>query len=146
LRRGVSELVATIVIVAIVLAAGAFVFAWTHGLIRFQSTQHEIQVVQAKLSYTTGSGWYITVDVKNVGSVTVSEVKLSCLGSVQIYDGGSWVSEATIGTNLAPGQAKGKSWQIRNVSLGSSYSFRVRVWFSDGAYKEYLITLGAGQG
>jgi len=149
-RRGVSQLLALVITIAIALSAGAFIFAWTNGLIRTGSVQHEVTVSYARLSYTPGSGWYITVVVKNTGTVSTSDVRLTCTGSVQIYDNtlGSWAwrTEGRIVGGLSPGQSYSHSWQIRNVGIGGTYSFRIRVSFNDNAYKEYLISLRAEQG
>lgn len=149
-RKAISELLSVVIIIAIVLAAGSFFFAWTFSLTRTGSVQHSIQIVYSKLSYTTGSGWRVTVVVKNTGTVSTSDVRFTCIGSVQIYDntlgGWYWRSEGRIVGSLSPGQTYSHTWQIRNIGFGKTYSFRIRVYYTDGAYKEYLISIMAQQG
>jgi len=148
-KKAVSELMAIVIILAIVLAVGGFIFAWTFGLVRTGASQHEIQVVYSRMTYTTGSGWRITVVVKNIGTVTASDIRLTCTAGVDIYDntlgGWAWRGEGRIASGLKPGQSYSHTWQVRDVSIGKTYSFRIRCWFSDGAYKEYMISVVAEQ-
>ncbi len=149
-RNGVSELMAIVIIIAIVLSVGAFLFAWTVGLIKTGSVQHEAQITFARLSWTQGSGWYITIVIKNIGSVSISDSRLTSTIGAILYDNtlGSWAwrVEGRISGTLTPGQSNSHSWLVKNVNIGKTYSFRIRVWFTDGAYKEYLINVRAEQG
>jgi len=149
-RNGVSQLLAIVITIAIALSAGAFIFAWANSLIRTGSVQHEVTVSYARLSYTPGSGWYITVVVKNTGTTSTSDVRLRCTFGAALWDNTlgrwAWRSEGRIVGSLSPGQSYSHSWRIRYVGIGGTYSFIIRVWFNDGAYKEYLISLRAEQG
>jgi hypothetical protein len=149
-RNAVSELMAIVIVIAIVLSVGAFIFAWVTGLIKTGSVEHEAQITFARLSWTAGSGWYLTVVIKNTGTVSISDSRItSTIGSIfwdNTLGGWRWRGEGRISGGLTPGQSNSHSWQVRYVTIGRTYSFRIRVWFTDGAYKEYLINVRAEQG
>jgi hypothetical protein len=70
--RGVSQLLAVIITLAIILAAGAFVFAWMIGLIRVQTTIPDIEVNSIILRIDEGENTaYLTVNLKNTGNVRI---------------------------------------------------------------------------
>lgn len=136
-RRGVSELMAIVIVVAIVLAAGTIIFAWTFGLVRTGSSQAEVQVEYARLMYTTGSGWLFTISVKNTGTVSTSDVRF-------------WIAglrgDTRIAWTIEPGKTSGGTWGTSSAVIGRAYTVFLMVWFQDGSYKEYQFTVVAEQG
>jgi len=71
LRTGVSQLMATVIIVAVVLSIGAFFFAYSIGFIRLSTNilDAEIPYVRATLD---NRFLYLTIGIKNTGSQSIS--------------------------------------------------------------------------
>ncbi len=136
-RKGVSELMAIVIVIAITLAAGAIIFTWTFGLVRTGSSQAEVQVEYARLMYTTGSGWLFTISVKNTGTISTTSVKFSIPGLR---------GDTTIASNIQPGNTAGGTWGTNNAAVGRAYTIFLKISFQDGSYKEYQFTVIAEQG
>jgi len=136
-RKAVSELMAIVIILAIVLAVGGFIFAWTFGLIRTGAAQAEVQVEYARLLYTTGSGWLFTISVKNTGTVSTSDVRFYIIGLR---------GDTRIAWTIPPGGTSGGTWGTSSAAIGKTYTVILMVWFKDGSYKEYQVNVVAEQG
>ena len=136
-RRGISPLLAIVITVAVALSVGAFIFAWSFGLMRTGSSQAEVQVEYARLMYTPGGGWLFTISVKNTGRVSTSDVRFYIPGLK---------GDTRICWALDPGKTSGGTWGTNSAVIGRSYTVFLHVWFKDGSYKEYQFTVVAEQG
>jgi len=136
-RRGVSELIALVIAIAITLSAGVIIYAWTNGLIRIGASQAEIQVEYARLMYTPSSGWLFTISIKNTGRVSTSDVRFNIPGLR---------GDTRICWTLDPGKTSGGTWSTSSAVIGRTYTVFLTVWFKDGSYKEYQFTVVAEQG
>lgn len=136
-RRGISPLLAIIITVAVALSVGAFIFAWSFGLMRTGSSQAEVQVEHARLLYTTGNGWCFTIAVKNTGTISTSDVRFYIIG----YRG-----DTRITYTIDPGKTSSGTWCGGSAVIGRTYTLILEVSFKDGSYKEYQVTIVAEQG
>jgi len=136
-RKGISNLLAVVITISIALAAGAFLFAWSIGWLQTSAPQTEVQVEYARLVYTSGSGWKFTINVKNTGTVSTSDVKVYIPGLL---------GEQTLASTIEPGETSGGTWSTGAATVGKSYTVFLKVTFQDGSYKEYQFTVVAEQG
>ncbi len=135
-RRGISPLLATIIVLAITLAIGGFVYAWTFGLIRTGSAVADYAVTDVKLLKTSGGDSYFSITVKNTGTVTASTVNVTAPSGVTL-DG---ASSFTL-TNLAPGHTNSTTVSADGVDVGKTYVFTVKATFSDGSVKSQAVSV-----
>ncbi len=137
-QKSISEMLAVIILLALVVVAGAFVYNVFFGRANTLTSNPSIQITSASLQ-----GGVLTITVKNTGTVAFSTI------TVELYEaGGSPVNPATssgssspqwtipISTNggqLAPGQTA--SWSEpygSNVQSGNTYTVVVTAQTSSG--------------
>ncbi|MDG6907322.1 MAG: hypothetical protein JRN20_16235 [Nitrososphaerota archaeon] len=77
-KAGISPIVATIILIAITVAAGLVVYGIMNGVIGTASNNTQISVIQATLVQTSGSsGSSFSMTVKNSGSQPLNSVTVS---------------------------------------------------------------------
>jgi len=70
-RKGVSQFIALIITIAIVLSVGAFTFMWSMGLIKIGASQLQIEVTGITLRVDSSNA-YLTVNIKNTGDKSLA--------------------------------------------------------------------------
>jgi len=139
MRRGISPVIAAVLLVIISVAAGVLVWTWISGFAaRNPTTQPALEErirIEAVGIYGSGGTYNITVYVRNIGS------KLVNITSVYIIDANGSVvfSNTTLNVGIAPGEVKGISVDT-NVSLKSGYSYIVKVVTLNGAEAVYRFS------
>jgi len=136
-RRGISPLLAVIITIAIVIAVGGFVFAWSYGLVRMGSTIADITITDIRLIQTALGDSTFSITVKNTGTVTILSVTVYAPTGVTLDNS----NKITFGKKLAPGKTASKIATVSGVDVGKSYIFRVIVNFADGSHKELPISV-----
>ena len=137
-RKGISPLIATLLLIAIAVAASVLTYSWVMSMVGSQSAQAQTQVridsVNWDHSGATATG--ITVMIRNTGSVAAT------LESVTVRENKAGSSTTTLalganGNSYDTGVALGKSltWVY---SVGTSYV--VRVTTTTGFYYEAVVT------
>lgn len=146
-----SELLAIVTLIGIVIAVAAFIATWIGGMVTSQTVKHELSVEYARLLYTPGANaWYLTVTVKNTGTAQIREVRVNTLGSFKVYDntlgGWAWRTEGRVAGTLNPGHTASHTWQVNSATVGRAYILIFKVWWTDGSYKEYSVSVLAEHG
>ena len=161
-RRGVSEMIATLLVLAIVVVLGTVVFAfgsaaftsWSQGfgnLIGLKTSQLEetfiVEYVQFNGTYPTQT---VVVTVRNVGSITTEVASIAISNLTSFTGTGSQFLEFSGPTQIAAAPPNptdtnscvapaGESYFV--VGVGYSCSFRVSYhWVSGTAYNVVVST------
>ncbi len=140
MRKAVSPIVATVLLIIIAVAAGVLIWVWLHGFASKNPTtqpvlNEKIRIDSVKV--TTSAGKYnVTVYVRNIGGVTTS------ITAVYLYDpatGTVIASNTSINVQVTPGQVVTLYNAIENVALTSSYEYGVKVVTKDGVTATYTF-------
>ncbi|MCD6563556.1 MAG: hypothetical protein J7K23_06525 [Thermoproteales archaeon] len=71
-RRGISPVIATVIIVAVAIAISIAVAFWMTGIVGLFTGFEQVQVISAYATGDESSGWTINVQVKNTGTSAAS--------------------------------------------------------------------------
>ena len=67
-RKAVSPVIATVILVAVAITVAVAVAYWMGGISGQYTKFEKVEISTAYSSKTTGSGWLITLDIKNSGT------------------------------------------------------------------------------
>jgi flagellin-like protein len=144
-RRGISQLLAVIITIGIVIALGALLYAWTIGLFKTGGAVAELTVVDASIVKSSGNNPDATfsITVKNTGTVTATSISISETSGNLNDKGGSALSVSF--TNLAPGKSTSKTASLdpTSVDVGKTYLIKIDVSFADGSTKSFTVSVRA---
>jgi len=135
---------ALVIIIAITISVGAFIFSWSIGIINVGTSTLQIEVTQVILTIDSSNNAHLTIDIKNIGSK-------SLIGAYAYgYDDNGKKFTLAL-PPLAPGQSGGNSltiplgrnWVVLDASGGDHYGiFYGSGWFSSdsvvGLYSAYF--------
>jgi flagellin-like protein len=152
-RKGISPIIATIILIVITVAVGGLLYAYVGGMFGSMSTSQDVNI-QNSLTMPAGAStgtW--TVSVKNTGSVAITNmtaVLYSSSGSpIAVIYAGSYPmltvpagipSGTYTASTVSPGQTvSGTAMSIpsSNVIAGTSYNYQLVVQFANGVQKTY---------
>ena len=71
-RKGISPVIATVIIVAVTIAVAIAVAFWMTGIVGLFTGTEKLEIVSINAAPAAGGGWTITVTVKNTGTTTTS--------------------------------------------------------------------------
>ena len=133
-RKGISPLIATLLLIAIAVAASVLTYSWVMSMIGSQSGQAQTQLRVDAITYTDAQ--HIVVTVRNTGSID------ALLESVWVRtnSAGSTWEKITDSTSIPVGTAKDIpiAFSTTTLAINSSYVFRVTT--NTGFYYEYVGT------
>ena len=136
-RKGISPLIATLLLIAIAVAASVLTYSWVMSMITSQSAQAQTQVRIDSVTWASGSQF--SLDVRNTGSVDAT------LESVSIRQNAAGSTALVIPVTTAI--ATGTHVVTGSLSLSSlspveaaSTSYVVRVTTNTGFYYEAVFT------
>jgi flagellin-like protein len=128
-RRGISPLIATIILIAITVAGGLLVYSAFFSTAGVLSAKGQVAVENMKLvKPTTGKGNF-TITIKNTGNKPVQELNVT-------LDGEEKATVTLPGNALQPGQSVYYSPQAdlaKEYVIGNLYTVIVSAEFSDGS-------------
>ncbi|MGD0804319.1 MAG: archaellin/type IV pilin N-terminal domain-containing protein [Candidatus Bathyarchaeia archaeon] len=136
-RKGISPLIATLLLIAIAVAASVLTYSWVMSMITSQSAQAQTQVRIDSVTWASGSQF--SLDVRNTGSVDATiesvSIRTNSAGSTATVDSTSaGVKLISIGqgTHLPIGPV--------SYTYGKSQSYVIRVTTNTGFYYEAVFT------
>jgi len=150
LRRGISPLIATVLLILIAISTGLLIYAFATGWIGSRTSlgagPSSFIAIDATYLNKTDEVCNVTVYVRNVGSVstnvTAIYVKDLSSGAVyanttpnEIYGNGK---EGNL--TIRPGEVKAISANIAGLTLKKGYSYEVKVVTIDGAVATTTVT------
>ena len=152
-RKGISPIIATIILIVITVAVGGLLYAYVGGMFGSMSTSQDVNI-QNSLTIPAGAStgtW--TVSVKNTGSVAITNMTAVLYNSSDspiavIYAGSHPMLTVPAGTpsgtftasTVSPGQTvSGTAMSIPSSSViaGTSYNYQLVVQFANGVQKTY---------
>jgi flagellin-like protein len=71
-RKGISPVIATVIIVAVTIAVAIAVAFWMTGIVGLFTGTEKLEIVSINAAPAAGGGWTITVTVRNTGTTTTS--------------------------------------------------------------------------
>lgn len=131
--KGISPLIATLLLIAIAVAASVITYSWVMSMIGSQSQQAQTQVRIDSVTWEVGTN-SLNVTVRNTGSVGATIETVSVRLSTQAS---TWYP-ASVSTAIDTGGTAEISWDgaTAGLTLASSSSYVIRVTTSTGFYYE----------
>jgi len=145
LRKGISEMLAIVLGVAITIAIGVALFGLLPNYITSMTQQQRVAITQLSASKISSNTCIVTFTVKNLGSKDIANLTLA------ISINGNWVSNINpiapqtttkpsasgidILASLAPGQEMGMTVQVTasQVQVGAQVTVVIKATFIDGS-------------
>ncbi|SRR5579875_1927 len=132
-RKAISNVVSTILLVAIAIVAVAIVFGVVVPMLRHAAPSASVQITQADISGATG---VITVTVQNTGSLAATGVTVNIIGpggtSIASINGASCSPSITGTTTLGPGQSVTCTATSTSVQSGVTYNIQAILTYTNG--------------
>ncbi len=132
MRRAVSPIVATVLLIIIAVAAGVLVWVWLHGFASKNpattpaiNERFEVEAVDI----TGGGGNYtITLYVRNVGGVPINVTTAYLID----YKGKIVGYNSSVNVAIKPGEVKKIIDVFENVTLTPGYQYTIKLVTADG--------------
>ena len=139
--KGISPLIATLLLIAIAVAASVITYSWVMSMIGSQSQQAQTQVRIDSLTWDVDSGT-LTVVVRNTGSVSATIESIALRSSAT---GSTYYSESfTTGNSINTGLTVSLVWDETSASaadlLAISTEYVVRATTTTGFQYEMTAT------
>jgi flagellin-like protein len=131
-RKGVSPIIATVLLIAITIAAGLMVYAWVAGILSSGTSSKlgGVTTLTATVISATSSGT-VTLSIQNTGSydVILSAKSFSSSGALKpnwelLASNGQPVSASISPSTVSPG-SNTVTITISNAAAGKSYTFKL---------------------
>jgi len=131
--KGISPLIATLLLIAIAVAASVITYSWVMSMIGSQSQQAQTQVRIDSVTWDVGAN-SLNVTVRNTGSVGATIETVSVRLSTQAS---TWYP-VSVSTAIDTGSTAEITWDgaTAGLTLASSSSYVIRVTTSTGFYYE----------
>ncbi len=126
-RRGISPVIATVILVAVAITVSVAVAYWMGG-IAGQYTKFEKVEIQSAVCTSGGNGWTVALKLKNTGTATTTLISAFINDQeVGAYDVSSlvaaqWGTNMTQTTSLTSGSSVTVNVYIGNAKSGSTLS------------------------
>ena len=135
-RKGISPLIATLLLIAIAVAASVLTYSWVMSMIGSQSAQAQTQVRIDSVEWGTG---VFSLDVRNTGSVDASiesvSIRLNSAGATAtVFDA------ETLKVSLGPGTHTDPLLGEMVFPYTNAKSYVIRVTTNTGFYYEAVFT------
>lgn len=140
-NRGISTIIAALLLIAIAIAAGVLLYVFSIGLIgSLQGSGGQQVKDQLIMEAYKWSGTTLTLNLRNTGSTTIA------LGSATFYVNATQVSGPTIGTStLTPGTTSTVGLALTGTGFGtftSGAAYVVKIGLADGGIFSYSAICG----
>lgn len=131
MRKAISPLIATLILIAITIAGGVVVYRLFYTTSNTLNSTVQLQVVEASASQAAGFAF----NLKNTGSVTITSIGVAASGA-------AWTSCGTF-TSLAPGQTYACTGGT-GITAGSTYvvTFTAGTANSGSASTQFSVVAG----
>ncbi len=137
-KRGISPLIATIVLISITVTAGLSVYALVSGMVGTMSSMLDIQVQSIDI-IKAGSNTLVAATIKNSGNIQISSCSVTITGD-------SGTATLTIGS-ISPGKVGSASTSNPNgfsVTVGNVYSVSISATASGSSFTKALTATCTG--
>ncbi|RLF00466.1 MAG: DUF4352 domain-containing protein [Thermoprotei archaeon] len=145
-RRGISPVIATVILVAVAIAVAIAVAFWMTGIVGLFTGFEQLQITSAYAEGDEANGWTITVEVKNTGTAAASIDNIFINGKpISSYTGVTVspdVTSATVSVN--PGETKTFTITIQpkgTSGFSSGQSVEIKIHTAGGKEYPKLVVL-----
>ena len=139
-RKGISPLIATLLLIAIAVAASVLTYSWVMSMIGSQSAQAQTQVRIDSVSWGTSTATLTNLDIRNTGSVDATLESIS----IRPNTSGSQAYVAAVHNAIGAGThslvVPGTTWVPTGFAWAHSTSYVIRVTTNTGFYYEAVFT------
>jgi len=140
MRKGISPVIATVIIVAVAIAISIAVAGWLMGLWGTFGATEQLQVMPTTtLQQSSNGNWYLNVTIKNTGSKDAVVTKIELVGV------GSTASTGVTVNPSLPVTIKQGTTQTISINFGNAASIKpgtqylIKVYTdSGGVYQGYV--------
>jgi uncharacterized OB-fold protein len=141
LRKGISEMLAIVLGVAITIAIGVALFGLLPNYITSMTQQQRVAITQLSTSKISSNTGIVTFTVKNLGTKDIANLTLTIfINGNQVSDikpiaPNINASDSNINISLAPGQEMGMTVQVTasQVQVGAQVTVVIKATFIDGS-------------
>jgi flagellin-like protein len=137
-RKGISPIIATVILVLIAVAAGVMLWLWVSGFTSAmpaeqQALNERIRIDAVKVEDGSGGGKSVTIYVRNIGKTDVT------IGAAYILDTSNTIIASNTGTQtlISPGSVEGVT--VSSVQLSSGYAYVAKVVTINGVETTYTF-------
>jgi len=135
-RKGISPVIATVIIVAVTIAVAIAVAFWMTGIVGLFTAAEKLEIVSINAAWD-GQGWTITLTVRNTGTTQTAidiiyvngyeafvqnqaQPQLTCAGNLQAQIGNNQLNQLPI--VLRPGDQATIQFTIGNPGQACNYA------------------------
>jgi flagellin-like protein len=139
-RKGVSPVIATLLLIVIAVAAAVLTYIWVTGYIGRTTTAAEAPQLQERIKINAvqaaaGTGVTVTISAMNIG-----DVKVTIKAAYILTEGGTQVCFNTnVGTSSDPGQIN--DIQVSGCSLSAGTTYVAKIVTVKGTEATFTFTL-----
>jgi flagellin-like protein len=137
-RRGVSPLIATIILISITVAVGLTVYAFVSGMVGTMSSTLDIQIQSIDV-VKAGSNILVATTIKNSGNIQITTCDVTVTGD-------SGTATLTLG-GISPGKAASASLSNPaglSVTIGNAYPVSISVTATESSLTKALTVTCTG--
>uniref|UniRef100_A0A7C4FHW8 Flagellar biosynthesis protein FlaG n=1 Tax=Ignisphaera aggregans TaxID=334771 RepID=A0A7C4FHW8_9CREN len=134
-RKGVSPIIATVILVLIAVAAGVMLWLWVSGFASTTPAEQRALNERIRIDAVEVKDSTVTIYVRNIGNV---EVKIS---AAYILDTSNIIIASNTSTSQMPtiGPGEVKEVKVSESELDPGYAYRVRVVTASGVEATYTF-------
>ena len=137
-RRGISPLIATIILISITIAVGLTVYALTSSMVGIMSSTLDIQIQSIDI-VKAGSNTLVAATIKNSGNIQITTCSVTITGD-------SGTATLTLGS-ISPGKAASASLSNPSglsVTIGNAYPVSISVTATGSSLTKALTATCTG--
>uniref|UniRef100_A0A7J3Z8H8 Flagellar biosynthesis protein FlaG n=1 Tax=Ignisphaera aggregans TaxID=334771 RepID=A0A7J3Z8H8_9CREN len=136
-RKGVSPIIATVILVLIAVAAGVMLWLWVSGFASTTPTEQQALNERIRIDAVKIKDNIVTIYVRNIGNV---DVKIS---AAYILDTSNIIVASNTSTTEMPTVSRGAVEEVKVVvsseQLNPGYVYKVRVVTTNGVEATYTF-------
>jgi len=139
-RKGVSPIIATVILVLIAVAAGVMLWLWVSGFTSTMSAEQQalnerIRIDAVKVESGSSGNKDVTIYVRNIGKTDVA------IGAAYILDTSNIIIASNTSTQSMPLISPGGVGEVKvsSVSLRSGYAYVAKVVTINGVETTYTF-------
>jgi flagellin-like protein len=141
-RKGISPIIATVILVLIAVAAGVMLWLWVSGFASAmpaeqQALNERIRIDAVKVESGSGGNKSVIIYVRNIGKTDV------VIGAAYILDTSNTIIASNTSTQrmplISPGSVAKVEVEVSSVSLRSGYAYVAKVVTINGVETTYTF-------
>lgn len=112
-RKGISPVIATVIIVAVTIAVAIAVAFWMTGIVGLFTAAEKLEITYANAQPRAGGGWDVNLQVRNTGTTTTS-IDLVMINGVPLNQCNNVQVDPQLPISLNPGAQQDVTITINN--------------------------------